>query len=204
MVRLLSQYIDLNYCDDANDSLVEIAVDSQNYEMLSVLKKMGTDFTSYYYDAMNPMTSAASKGHANLVKHLVQLGCDVESRDLLYNTAAIEAAGKNQTLTLEVLHELQADFRATNQAGRSPSTEAAFFNSVDVFDFLQTKVSLYDCDENGHSPATVAAHFGRNYILEKLHALGIDLNQEDALMSPPIVVAAFYQESITVRNLILD
>lgn len=76
------------------------------------------------YGMVPPIVAAAQFGNSDVVRALVQLGADPNLTDVTGRTALFTAALGNHTETVRVLLELGADPTITDREGRTPRSVA--------------------------------------------------------------------------------
>src|SRR5207245_9851476 len=85
-------------------------------------------------ERMDLLTDAVIKGHADLVKVLLDRGTDVNARNASGSTPLHDAALKGQTEVVRVLLEHGADVKAKNADGAMPLHDAALGGHTVVVD----------------------------------------------------------------------
>ena len=105
-----------------------------------VLKQDATALDARDSDGSTPLHCAAWKGHAEVVKTLLDAGADVNARnqnDHWGDTPLHAAAHGNQRAVAEILIARGANVRAKNPAGRTPLDETKVHNATAVAKLLQ-------------------------------------------------------------------
>lgn len=85
-----------------------------------------------------PIHVACSKGHASVVKMMLEMGIDIEERDLTCEeTPLLKAASTGQTHVLKLLLERGANMDAVTQHGRNALVHATLQGKEEAASFLQ-------------------------------------------------------------------
>jgi ankyrin repeat protein len=147
------------------------------------------------------LTEAVIKGHADLVKVLLERGTDANVRNASGATPLHDAALKGQTEVARVLVEHGADVKAKNTFGATPLHDAALGGNPGIVDLLLGKGAEVNArDDSGATPLYQAAAWGRLEVVDVLLRKGADVgirNREN--LSPMEAAIANGHDAIAAR-----
>lgn len=116
--------------NNANSNYDEHPVDEPNILEVMSLIESGIDVNSYIKDSFlegwdTLLTSAADKGHTEVVKLLIQKGADVNKSSKYGITPLMAAASKGRTEIADLLIQHGASVNKADESGNTPLTFAA-------------------------------------------------------------------------------
>jgi len=127
-----------------------------------------------------PLIVAASKGHAETVKALLEAGADVDATNTFQNTPLHYAAWSGDKETFIILAKSGADLDAENSRESTIMQYACMGGNIDIVKILEKKgvdiMKLGDKDEN---LLFWAAHGGDMEVFRYLLDKGLDINVKD-------------------------
>jgi ankyrin repeat protein len=138
---------------------------------------------------------AASNGHTDTVKLLIDRGADVEAQDAFGTTALIVAATSGHSDTTRLLLSFGADPTFKDSSGGSALGNATFFGHTDTIRIMLEGREISKAD--GEELLLLAAGLGHTAIANLLLGHGVDANatgikQRTALMA----AAAFDRDEV--------
>jgi ankyrin repeat protein len=119
--------VDLLHClggPDANDRAVACALDGDMRGLLSALRH-GASADASDNEGATALMHAASSGHLNIMRRLVQAGADVNHTDNHGRTALMYAANSGRLSAMRLLLQAGADVNRTDVWGQSAMTYAS-------------------------------------------------------------------------------
>ena len=182
----------------------------EKVERLNVVKYLiekGADMNAKSKNGRTPLHFAAEKGHADIVKYLVEeRGADINAKDNNGNTPLHDASYKSRNIdVVKYLIEKGADANAKNDDGRTPLHKASNPESIDVAKYLveERGADINAKDNNGNTPLHDASYTRGNvevinYFIEK----GADVNAKDNNGRTPLHKAAEKGHADIVKYLV--
>lgn len=151
--RLLAAGADARRRDrDGNPPLVALAGCGRT--VIDLLIAGGAEIEGRGRNRETPLISAASAGQVDAVRHLLELGADVEARDVEGKTALMFAVGRDAKLeVVEALVGAGADVHAVDGAGRNALSIAALGRARRTIEWLAARGVTEVTDQHGWTPA---------------------------------------------------
>ncbi|XP_049546590.1 E3 ubiquitin-protein ligase mind-bomb-like isoform X2 [Anopheles darlingi] len=181
----------------SKDSKYEIA------KVRSVLNKRNKD-------GVTALHIAVYEEYVDVVKRLLDLGCDVNTHDEVNDSVLMDAIGRGNVDIVSLLLEKDADYTHTNCVGWNVLHVAALSPSVDMFRTLSDKLdgkTIMKLNsqkaKNGHTPLHLAIRRGSTDVAELLIKIpGTDVNSQDINFFTPLHLAVI-QENIKIVQQLL-
>ena len=149
------------------------------------------------------LMEAASRGHTDTVRTLLEKGGEVDATDNAGRTALMEAAFEGYTETARVLLDRGANINAHDKEGWTPLFWAAFSRRTDTVRFLLQKGADVNAKNKYQDTALIHAAYGGDTdtvaVLLENHA---DINGKDDMGRSALVEAARQGHVDTVRVLL--
>ncbi|MBN1974174.1 MAG: ankyrin repeat domain-containing protein [Sedimentisphaerales bacterium] len=117
----------INFPISGGRTLLDIARQRKNNEMVNLLRKHGVKETLF---------SAVSSGNIDEIKRLISEGANLEARDDGDYTALIRAVPRNQKEIIEFLLDKGADIEAKQEHGATALACAAYAGNTEMAEFL--------------------------------------------------------------------
>jgi len=178
-------------------------------EVLSILKLIshGADPNAVMdKDGWTVMHYAALRGHLDVVKILIQLGVDVDSRNHNGWTPLYGAVNNGYPDVIKALVESGADVNAKDENGEIPIHIAVFKDYPDVVKVLiELGADINGKKNNGETPlheATYWSHPNEIEIIRILVEFGADVNAKDKYGRTPLYNAVERNQSDAIKMLI--
>ncbi|KAK4180059.1 ankyrin repeat-containing domain protein [Triangularia setosa] len=131
-------------------------------------------------DGRTPLSHAAGKGHAAIVKFLCQEGANISSTDHYGWTPLSRAAANGHTAIVKFLCQEGANINITDRDGRTLLSHAAENGHTDILRLLHMKgADLNSRDAHKMTPVMYAAQKGYTDAFELLVSGGSDLQARD-------------------------
>ena len=153
---------------------------------------------------LTPLLAAASKGHADAVKGLLELGANMNDTDIHGQTALMLASAKGHIGAVRELIARGIDVDITGQDGINAIGIAVVEGQAEVVDILlEARVKLNVKDTlYGNTPLALAISEGRTQIATKLLNAGADPNLRATLEMTPLMIAAMRGNLVLVELLL--
>ena len=167
---------------------------AKRYEAL-VLERCGIDIDAADIEGRTPLSWAASRGHLEFVKELLEMGSDVELEDVNGRTPFWWAAANGHLDVIKMLLDRRkVDPRREDRNGDTALSRAAYAGHDDVVSFLEgtrpgKTTPLTDPDQE--VLLLWAAKRGDESMVKLLLQLGAKPNPAESEVGPPLVWAAF-------------
>lgn len=200
---LIDARLDLNALNKYGTTMLSLATECGNLEIVEFLVKKGADPNVENSDSSQSLHIAAKYGHPEIVKFYLNLGICVDSRDnngytplhYVANRAVHSAAVRScYQQVVHILLNMQADLNAVDKKeGYPPLLHAARSSDKDLVElFIQVGANINCCDENQF---TVLHHCSVNGYADIVLSLvegkfNIDLNESTPRGDTPLLLAA--------------
>jgi len=150
------------------------------------------------------LTTAASFGHRDVVRTLVEAGAPVDRTVTGDATALIAATRRDHFEVTKQLVELGADVNKPVTGDGSPLIAATQTNNTEAVRYLLTHGADPDMSVRGdENPLYHAARNGNNEIIDLLINAGVDINQEWPGDGTALIVASQSGNDAAVESLML-
>nr|XP_058959222.1 26S proteasome non-ATPase regulatory subunit 10-like isoform X2 [Pocillopora verrucosa] len=144
-----------------------------------------------------PLHWAASGGHTDVVKHLLDLGVPTDNKDDAQWTPLMIAASAGRDAIVSMLISLGADVNTTNDGGQTPLHYAASRNRYEIAELLLQNGAHIDAQDKTsaatplHRAASrhMACEEDRAEIAVTLVENGATLSIENKMKMPPVELA---------------
>ncbi len=161
------------------------------------LIRQGVDVNDYIYVNNNhlrnsPLNIAATLGHYDIVKMLIEAGADVNVTIALANTTPLYWAISNKhSETAKLLISKGADVNIEDERGTSPLLLAVYRNELELVQILIDKKAVINPikDENCDTPLHAAAFKGELEMVKLLMAHGAKVNALNQDNQTPLNIA---------------
>ncbi|CAH3040504.1 unnamed protein product [Pocillopora meandrina] len=129
-----------------------------------------------------PLHWAASGGHADVVKHLLDLGVPTDNKDDAQWTPLMIAASAGRDAIVSMLISLGADVNTTNDGGQTPLHYAASRNRYEIAELLLQNGAHIDAQDktSAATPLHRAASRGHSKIVKLLLKHNANCDIQDA------------------------
>ena len=195
--------------DDTDATPLDFAIEQKcAIEFIHQLKKLGAQLTIPQDDNKTSLHVAAIAGRADLIEYLAQSGLPLDQKDKDGKTALHLATEKGQHMVMIKLIELGADATTRDENIKTPLHHAAEQKDEIAVDILLAEQSVrrtinkYKSYGEGYTPLLAAASSGHASIVEKIAAVGGDVNQIDLQNRHSLFIAVEYGHLECVRSLI--
>lgn len=187
----------MNHRDDKGRNPIDWAIETgARVEILEALHSLGTSFDTSPKTKQNALHTAAAAGRLELFETLVKLGLSVNMRDKEGNTPLHLATAGGHAAAMQKLIDMGADANIRNTNIETPlyvAAEKGFEAGVDLLIAIPRvarEVNSHANYNSGFTPMMVAAHKDYPAIIEKLAAVGGDMNQTDNRNRNSLYIAA--------------
>ena len=171
-----------------SNTLLMLAVESQNKEMVSYLVEKGLDVNDVNYDGFSATALAAKVGNFEIIKYLIENGADVNEMNNNGNSLLTSAIlGGNLEMVKYVL-ELGADVNGQTYGDNYPLFLAAREGHLEIVEYL---IEL-GANLNIHVPfrySAIAVAIDNFEMVKVLVDNGADVNALTFTMEPLIILA---------------
>ncbi len=210
MIELLtSRGAKVSHRDQQGRSLSEWAIETKADSIfLDVLAGYGAPFEPAQKTKRTPLHLAASEGRADLVAGLLLQGIDINARDAEGKTPLHLATAAGHIDTMRALVEAGANAALRDSDIVTPLYIAAEKGNVAAVDYLLTLpevrigINQHAAYQNGYTPVMAAASKNHVAVIEKLAAVGADLNKTDNQNRHSLFIAVESGQTDAVRKLI--
>lgn len=167
-------------------------------------------FRECLYDLYDPyecplLIIAVENEHFEIVKWLVEMGCDVREKDRLGITPMYSACLVSLTLA-KWFFEMgaAADIRTPSRFGNTPFYAACESGNLETAQWLYQMGAddIHTKDLSGSTPMNAACAAGKLATAKWLAALGADIHVTDTLGWTPLVTACYYGHLDVVKWLV--
>jgi cytohesin len=185
-------------------------------ELAQTLLTAGADPDEPRTTGLTPLMRATIRDDAPMTQILIDGGADLDATDPAGLTAAHAAAQADAAASLEVLLDAGADPQARSNDGMGALHHAAELGSVEVIDLLATVGIDLDvrseATTQGHgyprdagpTALSIAVRSGRMEAVQKLLALGPDVDATSQAGHTPLLVAVFSDQSPALVETLLS
>ncbi len=193
----------LSKSDLLNENLLQSAEAGDTAQVLELIREgAGVNARGATY-GNTPLMAAASRGHTDLVRTLIEKGGDVDATDNAGRTALMEAAFEGYTNTVRVLLEKGAGINAQDKDGWTPLFWAAFSRRTDTVRFLLASGANVNAKNKYQDTALIhAAYSGDTDTVAVLLENHADMNAQDDMGRTALLEAARQGHLDTVRELL--
>ncbi len=171
-------------------------------ELLTLVKNV-IDFEAFDVNGYTALIWAATKGHTEVVKALIEAGANLNAQDKNGYTALIWATREGRAEVVEALIDAKADLNAQDYEGKTALILAARKGRTEVVKALiEAEADLNAQDKNGYTALIWAAYQGHTEIVEALIAADADVNAQDDIGNTALICAAREGRTEVVKALI--
>ncbi|CDW56762.1 Ank 2 domain containing protein [Trichuris trichiura] len=164
-------------------SVLSVAASAGYCELVHVLlncMRMGPDYRGPKGDC-TPLMDAASAGHTDVVRCLVEHGADVNAHSSIGNTPLIYACAAGHEEAVEILLDAGADVDLCNDNGQSPLMEAAAAGHIGIARLLvdhgaRVNFASSELKVGLETPLTLACYRGHTDMVKFLLKVGGENN----------------------------
>lgn len=152
--KLIEAGADVNVCNKKMESPLYIASDNGEFEIVKVLLSSGALVNQRCGEQNGvPLHKAASRGHSNIVRELIEFGADVSIENEYKNTALHFAAARNNVDILRLLIAAGADVNCKGDYDSTALHYAIKYKFFDVAKFLiESGADVNLRDQHSRSP----------------------------------------------------
>jgi ankyrin repeat protein len=149
-----------------------------------------------------PLVFAAREGLEAVVRHLLERGAYVDTKDRSGDTPLLCGARMGHAAVVRHLLDKDAQLEMTDRYGKTPLLWAAVRGHEEVVRQLLDRGAYIESEDLlGDKPLLVAAEYGHEAVLRKLLDKGEDIEARDRQGNTPLLVAAEYGHEAVVRVL---
>ncbi|XP_015790056.1 ankyrin repeat and KH domain-containing protein 1 isoform X2 [Tetranychus urticae] len=171
---LLSQGADINaQTEETQETALTLACCSNSLEVADFLIKAGADIEA---GGNTPLMEAAQEGHIELVKHLINVGANVNATNANGETALMHACENGHTDVAEILLYASADLEHEADGGRTPLMKTTRAGHICTVQFLVSRGANVNkiTPTNDATPLSLACAGGHLPVVEYLLSQGAD------------------------------
>ena len=210
MLELLSSRgAKVSHRDQQGRGLAEWAIETKaDTIFLDFLAGYGVPFEPAQKTKRTPLHLAAAEGRADLIAGLLLQGIDIDARDSEGKTPLHLATAAGHIDTMRALVDAGANAALRDSDIVTPLYIAAEKGNVAAVDYLLTLpevrigINQHAAYQNGFTPVMVAASKNHVAVIEKLAAVGADLNKTDNQNRHSLFIAVESGQVDAVRKLI--
>ncbi|XP_076315719.1 ankyrin repeat and KH domain-containing protein 1-like [Tachypleus tridentatus] len=202
--QLLCEGCNINEVTDKGESLLSLACLSGYYELVQLLL-MQTSVEDRGLKDTTPLMEAASAGHVDIVKLLIDHSADVNAQTNQGNTPLMYACAGGHEEVVKVLLESGASVEDHNENGHTPLMEAASAGHVGVSKILVEHGASINTHSNEfkESALTLACYKGHLEMVRFLLEAGADQEHKTDEMHTALMEASM-DGHVEVAKLLLD
>ncbi|XP_022247672.1 ankyrin repeat domain-containing protein 17-like isoform X2 [Limulus polyphemus] len=202
--QLLCEGCNINEVTDKGESLLSLACLSGYYELVQLLL-MQTSVEDRGLKDTTPLMEAASAGHVDIVKLLLDHSADVNAQTNQGNTPLMYACAGGHEEVVRVLLESGANVEDHNENGHTPLMEAASAGHVGVAKILVEHGASINTHSNEfkESALTLACYKGHLEMVRFLLEAGADQEHKTDEMHTALMEASM-DGHVEVAKLLLD
>ncbi|EAY11502.1 ankyrin repeat protein, putative [Trichomonas vaginalis G3] len=173
-----------------------------NREMISKACEEGL-WKKTIWSKENVLHVASEKGNLNLVKSLIECGCDKEANDKDGRTPLFFASSRSHLEVVKYLISVGADKEANDKDGWTPLIWASYYGRLDVVKYLISVGANKEAKDNdGRTPLILASENGKLEVVQYLISNGADKEAKDKYGRTPLIWASFNGHLEVVKYLI--
>ncbi|XP_071954118.1 ankyrin repeat domain-containing protein 17-like [Antedon mediterranea] len=191
---------------EEGESLLSLACSGGYFELAQVLLKMNAAIEDRGLKGdCTPLMEAASGGHVDVVRLLIEYGAHVNSKSQTGNTALMYACSGGHEDVVQVLLEHGANIEDHNENGHTPLMEAASCGHVEVARLLLMRGAGINTHSNEfkESALTLACYKGHLEMVKFLLEAGADHEHKTDEMHTALMEASM-DGHVEVAQLLLD
>lgn len=150
-----------------------------------------------------PLHWAASGGHSDIVKHLLDLGVPTDNKDDAQWTPLMIAASAGRDTIVYMLISIGADVNSKNEGGQTPLHYAASRNRYEIAELLLQSGAYVDVQDktSAATPLHRAASQGHSKIVKLLLKHNASCNIQDAEGNTALYVSCLYWPPFSLLSL---
>ena len=158
-----------------------------------LIEEFAVDVNSQDNEGDTPLHITAILGHVDVIKYLIEAGCDPLCKNVYGNTPAHLAALNDHLPALKYfIEQLKLDLSIANKEGQMVIHYACCIRNIDIVRYLveECSVDINSMDQEGNTPLLKAAMNGQLTIIEYLIKHGCDPVQRNTYGNTPLHLAA--------------
>lgn len=192
--------------NEEGESLLSLACSGGYFELAHVLLKMNANVEDRGSKGdCTPLMEAASAGHVDIVKLLLEYGADANAQSSAGNTPLMYACNGGHEEIVKILLEQGANIEDHNENGHTPLMEAASSGHVNIAKILLDKGAGINTHSNEfkESALTLACYKGHLEMVKFLLEAGADHEHKTDEMHTALMEASM-DGHVEVARLLLD
>ncbi|XP_022091038.1 ankyrin repeat and KH domain-containing protein mask-like isoform X2 [Acanthaster planci] len=196
----------INETTEEGESLLSLACSGGYFELAQVLLKMNANVEDRGSKGdCTPLMEAASAGHVDIVKLLIDYGADVNAQSSAGNTPLMYACSGGHEDAVKVLLDHGANIEDHNENGHTPLMEAASSGHVGIAKVLLERGAGINTHSNEfkESALTLACYKGHLEMVQFLLEAGADHEHKTDEMHTALMEASM-DGHVEVARLLLD
>ena len=151
-----------------------------------------------------PLTCAVSAGDIKLIKHLIQLGADMNAIDKHGDTPLTFAVSTGDIKFIKHLTQLGADVNKRDELGNTPLTCAVSAGDIKLIKHLiQLGADMNTIDSRGNTPLINAISARYTDLIKHLLKLGADVNISGSLGDTALMLAS-ESDDVNVLKMLIE
>lgn len=177
LLNLFNSSTYMHDCYQNGNSLLHIAVQMQNMDVVKALLARGVNVNAENDQQITPLMLAAQAGNAKLVQLLLAHGAEIDKKDIKQNTALHYAIiSENQEIALQ-LAPLMRNVHCKNVKGNTPFMLAAVHGLLPVLSaIVKINPSCQQVNKRGLNALHLAAIYGYSDAVSYLVQQGFDID----------------------------